>query len=113
MNKEEIQERFIEIMDNEPHVLIELWNERAHDIFYKKLYEIKELSDSYFKNETEINPMRFICGAYCFDGDRTATLEKTKCLLNENEVLVNMDAIIEAYVELERIEDLGPLYKED
>lgn len=113
MNKEELQERFIEIMDNEPHVLIEMWNERAHDNFYKKLFKIKELSDSYFKGITDINPMRFICGAYCFDGDQKATLEKTRCLLNEHTVLVNIDAIIEAFVELEIMEDLGPLYKED
>lgn len=113
MNKEEIQEKFIGIMDNEPHVLIEEWNKRAHDVFYKYLYIIKQLIDSHPEFTGFGIPMKYICAAYCFDGDKKSSLEKTKALINESDTLVDDYGIIKAYIELERIEDLGEQYIEE
>lgn len=113
MRRPEIIEQFIEIMDNEPHVLIEQWNKRAHDVFYKYLYTIKELIDSHPEFVGFGIPMKYICAAYCFDGDMKSSLEKTKSLISESDTLADDYGIIKAYVELERIEDLGELYTED
>ena len=57
--------------------------------------------------------MKYICAAYCFDGDMESSLEKTKSLISESDILADDYGIIKAYVELERIEDLGELYTED
>ena len=97
MNKDQYIEQFISTFEcKNPKELIKIWHDRTKDNFYKILEEIKSLSNKYFENET--NPIVFVMMAYCFDGDKPKTIEKTINALSQ----INDDIITNKIKELNK-----------
>lgn len=94
------------LLCDDPKSLVETWHNRSNDHFYAILSNIRDIVDDEFIHDSEqTNPILYPMLAYCFDGDKKKTYEKTKNIVAEyvaeNNYSSKYDKLVNALVDLD------------
>lgn len=94
------------IKKTDTRLLVESWHTRANDEFYNILKDLKDLTDSYYEKIEMTNPFIFAMLAYCIDGNKKKTVEKTRGFIDEipsDGALSNTaaDNVVNKFIDLE------------